>query len=158
MRTIQVDVSYNTKSGCAAAIGSVVFLLLGYAVIATLLEGRDISTDDQVKLAVFGVFGLVWFIIPLNNAALKKTHVRTFDANGVTTYGGRTFPWSTFQQLQELRAVRSGTSHMTGFNLIFAAGAARIEYKMVRNPQVFGQVIQALAVRDFNALMACFAA
>lgn len=150
MRTIQVKVSYNTKSGCAMAIGGVILLGLAGLVINALINGADLSNSGPA-LGGLAAFGLVWFLIPLVNAGERNRHVRTIDINGVTTYGGAKFSWQQFHGIREVKTRLNSGVITSGYSLVFANGAAQIENKMVSNQGELGPVLHALFARDFQA-------
>jgi hypothetical protein len=158
VRAIHVPVSYNARSGCAVAIGTPILGLVAYAVIEMLLAGKDVTSSGP---GIFGLaaFGGVWFLIPLVNFAEKRKHVRVFDAEGLTTYGGARYPWSGFQGVFEnRRRMRSGMLVTINYRLAFSTGAAQLEPKMMKDWVSAASVLSALQQRDFAALQACFSA
>jgi len=96
------------RVGIMYALGAP-FVLIG------IVAAADAHGTDRVGLIAILV---VMLLLPFLHFAMRSTWVRRFDAQGVTTYGRRSFAWTDFQRVDKIMR-RQWLSHR---ELVFAGG------------------------------------
>lgn len=126
----------NAKFGWRIGCGTILMLAFVAPFTASAIYGLTEGQEEGAirAFAIAGACLLVFGIIPLLLIFQKRGSVRRFDAQGVTRFDGKTFPWSEFRGArQTLQRNKYGHTSLFRIDLTFQSGKASIFARVVEN-------------------------
>jgi hypothetical protein len=94
---------------------------------------------------VLGFFGLLLMIAPAWLLIQRRaTWIARMDGDGVTLRSGKRLPWSDFEKVVDVQAVRGGARWHNHYELIFRSGRARVFDRMLANADEAVPAVTAL--------------
>jgi hypothetical protein len=103
----------------------------------------------MAKRPAVGLFGLLVMVAPgLMLVSRRMTWAARLDAEGVTLRSGKRLPWSDFDKVVDVHAVRGGAKWHNHYELVFRSGRARVFDRMLENGDAVVGALQALERGD----------
>jgi hypothetical protein len=97
------------------------------------------------KQPALGIFGLVMMVAPAWLLYRRRVcWLARMDSNGVTLLSGKRLPWSDFEKVVDVHAIRGGAQWHNHYELVFRSGRARVFDRMLANADQVVAVVKAL--------------